>query len=336
MFFAPVVSRWWGFPTHPPIEERIRHSHPRFNRDEYRERRHGTRREVAVLDGLGNVVRNMPIDSRASAAALGGMGLPTAQHIDFAKRLLAALPGRLREALRDAAAAECAMFALALGADPKARAEVLAALEARRGAECAARAVALQAELAGIGRRQMLMLAELAVPAIKSQPQKARDRFIDDLGALLESDRKLTLSEFVLHTLLRQRLREGAGAPVRTVYRELKEVEAEARLVLSLISVAAGGEAQDAYRKGAALLGLGEAPLGPESLDTSRLRAALEKLRHLEPFAKPAFLKACFVVAASDGVFRMAEGELVRMVAATLDCPVPPLLEAQDPGSLPA
>jgi Zn-dependent protease with chaperone function len=64
MFFAPVAERWWGFPTHPPIEERIRHAHPRFNRDEYRERRHGTRREVAVLDDAGNLVRNLPADSR--------------------------------------------------------------------------------------------------------------------------------------------------------------------------------------------------------------------------------------------------------------------------------
>jgi Zn-dependent protease with chaperone function len=57
MFFAPVVGRWWGFPTHPPIEERIRHAHPRFQRDVYREARHGTPREVAVLDDLGQVVK---------------------------------------------------------------------------------------------------------------------------------------------------------------------------------------------------------------------------------------------------------------------------------------
>jgi Zn-dependent protease with chaperone function len=59
MFFAPVVGRWWGFPTHPPIEERIRHAHPRFDQDAYRERRHGIRREVAVLDDAGNVVRSV-------------------------------------------------------------------------------------------------------------------------------------------------------------------------------------------------------------------------------------------------------------------------------------
>jgi Zn-dependent protease with chaperone function len=57
MFFAPVVASWWKFPTHPPLEERIRRVNPRFQRDDYRERRHGTRQEIAVLDDAGNVVK---------------------------------------------------------------------------------------------------------------------------------------------------------------------------------------------------------------------------------------------------------------------------------------
>jgi Zn-dependent protease with chaperone function len=331
MFFAPVVSRWWTFPTHPPIEERIRHAHPRFDRDGYRERRLGTRREVAVLDGLGNVVRNVPIDSRANTRAT----LPTAEHIDFAKRLLGALPEGLRGALRDPAGAECAMFALALGSEPKSRQQACEALKTRRGAECAGRATAMQVEVSALGRRSMLMLAELAVPAIKAQPQKARDAFIADLASVIESDRKITLSEFVLYTLLRQRLREGAGGPVRTAYRDIKGLQAEACLVLSLLAFAAGTDGEAAYRKGAAVLGFVDgAPLGPRALDTAKLREALEKLRQLDPFAKPAFLKACFEVAAADGVFRLSEAEIVRMIAATLDCPVPPLVEAQDPATL--
>jgi tellurite resistance protein len=64
------------------------------------------------------------------------------------------------------------------------------------------------------------------------------------------------------------------------------------------------------------------------------LGEALERLRHLAPFAKPALLKACVEVAAADGVFKLAEVELVRMVAATLDCPIPPAIAALDPRAL--
>jgi len=58
MFFAPVVASWWKFPTHPPLEERIRRVNPRFRRADYRARRHGEQaREYAVFDDLGNIVK---------------------------------------------------------------------------------------------------------------------------------------------------------------------------------------------------------------------------------------------------------------------------------------
>jgi tellurite resistance protein len=78
------------------------------------------------------------------------------------------------------------------------------------------------------------------------------------------------------------------------------------------------------------------APLAPEALTSARIAASLERLRQLAPFAKPALLKACVEAATVDGGFNLAEAELVRTVAATLDCPVPPILAAQDPLALAA
>jgi len=63
-----------------------------------------------------------------------------------------------------------------------------------------------------------------------------------------------------------------------------------------------------------------------EALSTARVGEALERLRHLAPFQKPGVLKACVEAAAADGKVGLAEAELVRMVAATLDCPVPPII----------
>jgi len=68
-------------------------------------------------------------------------------------------------------------------------------------------------------------------------------------------------------------------------------------------------------------------------MKTAKIGGALERLRHLAPFAKPGLLKACVEAAGADGVFRIAEAELIRMVAATLDCPLPPDFAALDPKS---
>jgi len=341
MFFAAAVGHWWGFPSHPPILERIRRAHPRFLRDEYRATRHGKRSEVAVIDGAGNVVKNTrmaPSEAGATAlAAVASVGQPSSQHLDYAARLLGRLPSRLREALRDAEEAELAMFALALESDAATREAELKALEARRGAETRARVIDLHVYVGGVARPHMLTLADLAVPAIKEQRQKVRDAFLADLTAVVEADRRVTLREFVLLTLLRQRLREGAGQPIRTRFRSIEEVAADAHAVVSLVALSGRGGVQAAFEKGAAVLKLGwPAPLGIEVLSTAKVSEALERLRHLSPWVKPGLLKACFEAAAADGVLRLTEAELVRMVAATLDCPVPPLLAAQDPKALAA
>ena len=341
MFFANAVGHWWGFPSHPPILERIRRAHPRFLRDDYRATRHGTRNHVAVIDGAGNVVRNVrtaPTDARATAlAAVASVGHPSAQHVDYAARLLGRLPSRLREALHRSDEAELAMFALALEPVTTPREAELNALSACRGAEIRAKVVDLHVYVGGLARHHMATLADLAVPAIKEQRQKARDTFLADLTAVVEADRRVTLREFVLLTLLRQRLREGAGQPIRTQFRNIEEVAPDAHAVVSLVALSGRADAQAAFEKGEKVLKLGwRAPVPMEALSTAKVSASLERLRHLAPFAKPGLLKACFETAAADGELRLAEAELVRMVAATLDCPVPPLLAARDPQALAA
>ena len=334
MFFATAVGHWWGFPSHPPIAERIRRAHPRFMRDDYRATRHGTRAEVAVLDGAGNVVKTVRM---TASDAVASVGQPAAQHVDYAARLLGRLPSRLREALQRADEAELAMFALALEPDAATREAELGAVAARRGDQTRNRVADLHVYVGVLARHHMLTLADLAVPAIKEQRQNVRDAFLADFAAVVEADRRVTLREFVLLTLLRQRLREGAGQPIRTQFRNIEQIATDAHAVISLVAHTSRGDTQAAFEKGAAVLKLGwQAPLGMEVLSTAKVNESLERLRHLAPFAKPGLLKACFETAAADGVLRLTEGELVRMVAATLDCPVPPLLAAQDPKALAA
>jgi hypothetical protein len=247
---------------------------------------------------------------RREVAVLDDAGNVIPKTIDFAARLLAELPPPLREALRQPEGAQAAMFALA------------------------GQANWLTPHVQSVARSHMLTLANLAVPAIRAQKQPERDRFLADLAALVVSDRRVTLRELVLFTLLRQRLREGAGQPISTQFQKLEEVAADAHVVVSLVALAAGAGVQAAFEKGAAVVKLGwRSPLAAEQITSARIGGALERLRHLAPFAKPGLLKACVEAAGADGVFRIAEAELIRMVAATLDCPLPPDFAALDPKS---
>jgi Zn-dependent protease with chaperone function len=308
MFFAPAIARWWTFPSHPPIEERIRRANPRFRREDYRRTRHAAHYRDgarAVLDGAGNVVK--VVGGLGGVAAL--VEAPRPEHVDHARRLLDILPQALKARLATPEGAEQTILAL-LGA---------------------------HGVLEGVGRHQALLLIDLALPALKQFEQKRRDAFLAEVRRLVEADRKVTLSEFVQATLLRQHLREGAGKPIRTKFGKIGEVAQDAHVVLSLIAHASRGDAAAAHARGKAILGIElPGPVPVAELSTARIGEALERLRHLEPFAKPRVLKACLETAAADGKFHLAEVELVRAVAATLDCPLPPVIGALDPATLAA
>jgi Zn-dependent protease with chaperone function len=347
MFFAQAVSNWMGamFNTHPPIEERIRRVRPGFQRARYRAQRDPERvQPIAVLDAMGNVVKTIGTDwgrSAAQATAVAtvaaSVGNPTPEHVDFARRLLAAIPASLRTRLGNPEGAQEVVFALAIVGDEASQRAKLEALRARRGDEMARKVQGAydEALAAGLGRAHALPLLGIALPVLKALKQGERDALVEDVAKVVEADGRVTLGEFVLSTMLRQRLREGAGRPVASKYRSVAEVGDDARVVLSLVAHAALAETGAAYAKGAEYLGLnvGE-PLPTSELSTRRVSASLENLRLLAPLAKPRVIKACLEVASADGIITLAQAELSRMVAATLDCPVPPVLADLDPTTL--
>jgi uncharacterized tellurite resistance protein B-like protein len=328
-----------SFATHPTIDERIRRVHPRFRRDEYRASRKGVheRSEFAVIDGSGNVVKVASAGAGGLAAAAALVAAPTREHLDHAARLIAAIPLATRERLKSAAGASQVVLALELDEEPKSRQAALAALEARRGA-AEARAVAqARDELGRLRRAFVLPLIEMALPALKPLKQKERDALVQDLQAMVESDQRVSLSELVLLTFVRQHLREGAGQAVRSQYDNVGQVAGAAHAVLSLVAHAARGDTAAGFAAGKRWLGIElPAPLPAGELSAGRVTEALERLRVLSPLERPRIVRACLDCAAADGRFNIAEAELVRTVAAALDCPLPPMLQALDPATLAA
>ena len=51
---------------------------------------------------------------------------------------------------------------------------------------------------------------------------------------------------------------------------------------------------------------------------------------------KAILVKGLFAAVSADGTIRVVEAELMRLVGAVLDCPLPPLLESIDPATLAA
>src|SRR5207247_10745287 len=73
-----------------------------------------------------------------------------------------------------------------------------------------------------------------------------------------------------------------------------------------------------------------ETPLLPRSqCGLDRIDAALTRLAQAVPQIKKNLLEACVYVVGADGILQEREAELLRAVADTLDCPVPPFVQVE-------
>jgi len=75
--------------------------------------------------------------------------------------------------------------------------------------------------------------------------------------------------------------------------------------------------------------------LPDEACSLTALDRALDRLATSAPQVKSRVLDACATCIASDGRVTVAEGELLRAIADSLDCPIPPLLAGAGPLSNP-
>jgi hypothetical protein len=84
-----------------------------------------------------------------------------------------------------------------------------------------------------------------------------------------------------------------------------------------------------AFAEGMAQFGIARgtpAPLPREAVSLAALDRSLDRLAASAPHVKVRVLDACGATISSDGRVTIAEGELLRAIANSLDCPIPPLL----------
>jgi len=368
MFFGQSIAmRLAGlFDTHPPLEERIGRVHARFDRDSYRKTRASAAGAVDAEDDRQADDRRKAAGAAILAAGAAGLagrrgadlgtawgrsanesaklvGSMDGAKVDYATRLLGALPPELREQLREPAGAGAATVALLLASQDDVLKVQWEALNAKGLGALAERARRIEPLTRGLGPTFHLPVVDLALPAIKSCAESAKTELLDALQTVIYADRRVSLHEFVILTLVRSQLapraRPGAGGNLK-----LAQLRDPVLIVLSLVAHAgtrqdASGQRGDALaaamRAGMREMGLPEAAAA-SALTLETAAEALEQLKNLAPMQKAILVKGMFAAVTHDGTIRVVEAELMRLVGAVLDCPLPPLLDTADPATLAA
>jgi len=331
MLFERSSSAFSGwFATHPPLVERIRALEPNFDPRDLPEPSR-LPPEPSSAPASANALRADVGQAPFAAAAL----LDRAGHIDSPEiggALRGAVPAEVAAAARSQDSSLLLMLALALSPDEPARQRQTSLLEQQLGTTRAGLCRRLAAELAGVEHGLYLPIVELAVPALKRRPGEQLTYLFELLTRLAELDREPRLFGFVLVHALRAFLR---GTPAATPPRTVPPVDAGPAIRALLANVAAYGNetaanARQAYAAGLASLGWQPSPNDPSfdppaaARDLATLDAALLSLTRLRPRSKQRLLRGVLDCIQADGTIASAERELFRMLAATLDTPLPP------------
>ncbi len=350
-FIAQAFKSSFGglWATHPPLAERIRAVEPDWDGKLYEPPEAvDISRESFQTAGFQGGPRLAPVEAAQRAFSAGAdlppvipvapipfqpaaviaeVGALTESHMRHAQALLASIPERFRDAAREPSQAPAIVYGLMLlGNDRAAREQLLGVIARHAGPDTGQAVQGLRAALSVLDPAARLPLLQLCEPALRRLDRAALDRFLTTLDELVHADAKVTPYEYALQKMLVHHL-QLANDPGR-------ETDAPSggdfALVLAFLARLGSRDeaaAKAAFRAGAATLGAGVAITLPSASDCSleKLDAALDRLAGAALPEKQNLLTAAAHTIGHDGTVTVEEGDLFRAIAATLDCPIPPL-----------
>lgn len=331
MFFGEAVRSI--FATHPPLAERITRIEPQWNGQFLPMKtaseikgKEKPKPQTSPRDKLDKVVGAATVAAVVDQA-LAQIGNPGPEQIEEARQTLNDMPDLWQSQARDKLGARAVIYALLLDSEAAVREHQLQHLR-NLDPDTLAIATELAASCPEVAQR--LPLVDIALPQLGNMELTQYETFMDLVDALIRADKRISLFEWSLFAILKHYLAPlyGKLKPPQSKYRELDDVKRACQLLFSTLAVAGntGLQRASAFQAAVEKADMGGLHLLPvEELGIGKLSGALEELNKLYPLAKPKLLKACVACICADGEITPTESELIRAIADTLDCPMPPI-----------
>lgn len=340
--------------THPPIEDRIRAIDPLWDgkfpplqpqqietvmRGAYASLRPSPLPDIfqnlgGALTGAAILDQPLPPTMRPQNVA-ASVGTVTPLHMEYAEKLRNELPENLKLAARDATSASAMIYAMLLASEETLRARQLAEIARRNSIGVSQRTAELFTEVSTVAKRARLPLVNLAIGTLRNLSAEEFGKFSDTLAWLVGSDGKVEMFEFVLQKIVRRHLatKFTSARPLGTQYYSFKPLAPDCAVILSALARAGSEDSsaiQKAFTSGVPFLRAPEdaelSLMAPDNCRLENLNAALDRLALAAPIIKKNLIEAGARVVGADGTIHESEAELLRAVADTLDCPLPPML----------
>ncbi len=275
----------------------------------------------------------------AAHTVMPSLGTATTAHLRYAVALRNSFPPAVQTAARDPLGASAVIYGLLLSSDAEKRGQQLQLLAQNTSDAIRRETERLLPNVESVATNAKLPLVDLALPALRQFSPSQYRQFNTAIQALIESDGEIDLQEYMLQKVVLRHLDpkfSGARKPVIQYY-ALKPLAPDCAVLLSAIAHAGtddSAQAQAAFRQGAQQLSYHAqaeiAFLPSDQSDLPQVDAALDRLCQAVPQIKKNVLNACALTAAADGIIQESEAELLRAIADTLDCPMPPFIQPKE------
>ena len=362
LFFANgLKSRFFGFATHPPLIERIRALDPSFD-GKYPEVVLPDTPVEAVpppLPGVSPlvpppppppaptakppplpVITPPPLPGAATAIAqqaiVADVGQPRPEHLEYAVDLHEAARPSILLAARDPLGAHALICAFLLSQDSSVREKQLDELGRMTSDAVRDETRGMWSDVQPVPAQARIPLVDVALPALRRLSPPQFEQFRSAVNALIAGNNQTDLFEFMLQKIVMRHL-DTRFYPERrpvTQFYDLRPLARDAGILLSATAYTGADDAtqaQAAFAKGAESLGRiarTEIPwLPPTECGLSHLDAALDRFGQSVPQIKKNVLSACAETVAFDNIIQPREAELLRAIADSLDCPLPPFIQ---------
>ncbi len=322
--------------THPPIEQRIKALEPSFSlRQIEGKRAEWNSPSFSVEDDVGTTMQGFDAPARLAVAGSDlHVGQPASADFLRAEGLHQSLAEDLLKAARGEQSAALLM-GLLVHLDGASGGRQLAGIESAHGAATREQVEQLCRRTQSLHPAQRLPLASIALPALRQWPRDRLLTLTKTITFLIHADGQVGVFEYCLSRLLRDQLEEVLQPQAARMFgsRTIPQCRRSVQVLLTVLAQqghADGSAARAAYLAGLdVVLPRDALPFQPIEDWVAALDAALAELDELKPQATGPLVEAMLKVLNHDGSVTVAEAELLRVVCATLHCPLPPLLGSQ-------
>jgi len=343
MFFGAALRKRMMFSgmmaTHPPLDKRIKAIDPSFDGTfepvsfDYR----APDGPVSQLAGGGAKIQAPQGPQEISATPnqlLANVGTPSPEHVSYSAALLNSFPDAVRNATHEPAGSRAVIYTVLLDSDPTIMEGQMNHLH--KNAESAEYQFVwdLAQQVALLGHKARLPLIDMCMPALRQMTPEQYQTFAANIDVLIKADGKVDLFEYTLQKILIRHLSSHftRQRPVRVQFPSAKALAAECNVLISVLAYAGHetvDEAAKAYDVAIRRLNLGPLAKTLASKEQAKMSAfdyALNRINASTGETKRLVLDACAYCVAADGKVTMEEAELLRAIADSLDCPMPPFL----------